>query len=419
MSPTEPSSPQSSATRIVITGVGSCTCAGLTPALWQSLLDMRSHLSPFVRDPVEVAGVVDDSVLAPLEPRTADLLSRHGHLGITAVRECLRNASLDPSLRPSTGLIFCSASQGLDKGELVMRGLEQGNAAVDPAAVQSVFDTGACHLIAAHEHLGGYVHAVQAASCSGMVAIRTAMSAILAGQARRIVCVAGEANLHPGAFLFYSMRARIDGMTCSFYGKAFGRQGREPADYVIPFGPPQVSDRGAIAEAGAAVLIESEQSALERGARILAVIDSATLAFLSDNVHGADPCLQGLRTAIAPILKQPPSSVYMAATGATIIDAGPCTACSESFPGAHVFSAEPVIGHTGAGTSLVNTALAALSIDRNCLLPTRNALGHEPCAGFTLLPSSHPQSLPRNGRIAVVSSGWGGYHGAMALSRHA
>lgn len=409
--------------RIVVTGLGSCSAAGNTAGLWDAALRKSHCLCPWhesgAEDPVDVVGRVTALPDELFAPRVQPSASRHALLGAAALRECLDDARLAPGGRDDTGLLFCSASQGLDRGEDVMRRLRaQSFSTIDPSVVQCVYDAGACHLLAATFGFSGYVHAVQAASCAGMVAVQTAVNAVRSGRCARVCCVSGEANLFPASFLFYAMRARIDGATCSFFGRVHDRIPREPEQHVRPFGPPSVSDRGAIAEGGAAVLLESLDSALERQAPIYAELDQCHIHFHCDNHHGADYELVGLSAVLARMGGAPVDSLYLPVTGAAILDLGPCTAAGQLFPGTHAFTVEPVIGHTGAATSLLNAALAALSIRNQTLLPTRNLELSGPNPGHPLTPSSEPIRDRPVGRIIVVSSGWGGYNGACALKRY-
>jgi len=408
--------------RIVITGVGSCSAAGDTAALWDAARTRASCLSAYQGEavegmPVAVVGAVRHELRQLFGQRVAPLVSRHATLGASALDECLNAGGLDDKQRRQTGLIFGSASQGLDRGTAVVDMVRSSRFdSIDPASVQCVFDAGACHLLGSRFGLGGYVHAVQGASCTGVVAMQTAINAIRAGECERVCCVSGEANLFPFTFLFYAMRARVDGVTSSFFGRVRGGQARSIDGHVVPFGPAALSDRGAIAEGGAAVLLETFDSARSRKAAVYAEVEYCGTHFHCDNHHGADPALVGLSTVIAPAVGRSVDSVYLPVTGSTVLDSGPCTVCATAFPGIHAFTVEPVIGHTGAATSLFNTVLGALSIHRQTLLPTHNLMTQS--VAYDLSPEISPTANRPVNRILVVSSGWGGYNGAVSLVRH-
>ena len=407
---------------VVVTGIGSVTAAGFTEDLWQAAVERRCCLERFTEGvfdgcPAEFVGRVNADI-GDLFPRSMKrYVSRHALLGAAALLACEEFSGVTKAEIEDAGLLFGSASQGQDQMEqLAHELLEQPFGTVEYRRLDSASDAGACHLIACAFGLRGHVHAVQGASCSGMIALSTACSLIKSGAARRIFCVVGEGNLFPATMLFYSRRARIGGVAHSFFGSSRVTELRQAASHVVPYCVPEISDRGSLGEAGAAVLLESRESAESRGARVLAILEDAACHFYTENHHGRDSTMVGLKAALDSLSSRSFDSVYAPVTGSTILDFGLNSVCSERFAGTHTFTVEPLIGHTGAASSLLNTALAAMSLHHGLLLPTAN-LRHESLdASFRLSPSLEPVPISGRRRILVVSSGWGGYNGACSLA---
>ncbi|MCP3926497.1 MAG: hypothetical protein GY714_28390 [Desulfobacterales bacterium] len=402
--------------KILITGFGSCSAAGTSNDLWNKSLQKESCLTQyeaFSKDfPVKYVGRVpfDLTIAKRVTP-----LSRHGRLGITALKECIDSSCLDEMSNNGTGLIFGSASHGADKAEEAIKEIgTKPFSKISHHLVSSISNAGACHLLASHFKINGYVHSVEGASCSGMLTVISAFNLIKSGMCERVFSVVGEANLYPVTFLFYNKAAKVAGKTISFFGN--NSFDRELEDYVIPYGSPLLSNRGVIAEGGGAVLLESLDSAIKRNAPVYGEVESVNFFFHSDNYGGKDRKLMGLTSVIEKYKNLEIDSVYLPITGCYLLDVGLYTVCSKYFKEVHTFTAEPVIGHTGAATAMINIILSIFSLKENTLLPTKNIPDKldDVCE---LSPTNSPVKKSIK-RILIVSAGWGGYNGACVIKKH-
>ncbi|MDA3851753.1 MAG: beta-ketoacyl synthase N-terminal-like domain-containing protein [Spirochaetaceae bacterium] len=407
--------------RVYVTAMGSCSAAGDTQAFWDSTLAQKCCLSEYASEkesPAKVVGSVSLKLNSIFPGRYQSFISRHAQLGAFAMKECLRNSGLPLEMLIDSGLLFGSASQGMDKAYDVIKALdEKPFNRVNYNLLNSISDSSVCHLLAAHFGIGGYVHSLSAASCTGMIALLNGFNALKSGVSKRIFVASGEANLFPSTLLFYTRKVFLQGASYYIFGKVEDPQERDLENYVIPFSPPYISDRGAIAEAGAALLLETEEAVMERGVEPLGEIKEGSFSFYADSHHGHDPQQIGLRRVFEKLKIKDVDSLYLPVSGSHVIDAALVSCCSRYFPKRHVFTAEPLIGHTGGATSLLNIILAVKSLQEGIKLPTKNFRDREFDDQFKLVPSSISIKAKDFSSVLVASSGWGGYNGACVVGK--
>jgi 3-oxoacyl-(acyl-carrier-protein) synthase len=363
-----------------------------------------------------VVGRIDSEFTDVFPKKVNSFVSRHTKLGAVAISECIARSGLAEAAVRQTGLLFGSTSHGQDRVKEMVETL--GSVPfpeIDYNIVNSISNAGSSSLLAAHFNLQGYVHSIEAASCSAMLSLLTGRMAVRSGLCTRVLCAVGEANLFPATFLFYSRRVRLDGATYTFFGKQRDPEERAPDAFVVPFCSPPISDRGAIAEGGCCILLESLESAQSRGAEILGELEDVEYFFHSDGYHGIDKELTGLKNVLQKYQELSIDSLYLPVTGSYPLDVGLYTMASTIFPKTHAFSVEPIIGHTGAATTLFNVTLALKSLAGKVLLPTRNLRHNDFDPACRLLPSDDPREKRQLSRILVASCGWGGYSGACII----
>ncbi len=410
--------------KILVTGIGSITPAGNTNDLWNAILNKENHLSNIdnktgVKLPAKVVGKVDSELFINVLDRVKKYVSRHTLLGNTAFTECYKDSGLEQLSEPKNGLIFGSASLGQDVlkdvyTEVFMKDYTDA----DYNVLNTISNAGAAQLIAATNNVNGFVQGIEGASCSGILAIINAINLINSGNCDRVFCNIGDANLFPSTMLYYNRKIRMKGTSYTFFGKLGNAKDRNTENYILPFADIEHSDRGAIAEGGAAILLESEDAALKRKAKIYGEISDADFCFHADNYHGTDKDKLGLKEVTSKFKNNSFRSIYLSATGCYPLDATTIEVCSQLFPNTHSFSAEAVIGHTGATSSLLNIILALKSINNNILLPTKNYNPEIKDPACMLIPSIEIIKDKSIDNILIISTGFGGYNGACRLQKY-
>ncbi|MBK8800979.1 MAG: hypothetical protein IPN71_02780 [Fibrobacteres bacterium] len=404
---------------LVITAAGVVCGAGNLDGLWESCLQSRHHLESLEdgtedRPPRLVSRVREN--LEGLFPRRVEPgASRHSRLAARALIDCLAD---DQGAESPAGLVFCSAAQGQDLAERVWPTLRTTDVRdMDQEGLRTLTNSGAAQLLAARFSCAGFVQSVDGASAAGMLSLQAAALALHAGLARRVMVVSGEANLYDASLAFYEKKILLGGATHTFFGRRKDPRPRELDQAIVPFGSLEHSDRGALGEAGVALCLETLASAHDRGARILAHLSDVRTHFHTEGYHGTDRAFAGLAKVLEPFQGQSLDSLHLPICGSWVLDHGPILAASRLFPGCHAHSPEPLVGHAGAASSLLNLALAVRALQHRVLLPTRglNANGMDP--DCTLTPSTLPLDAPEIRRVGVVSCGWGGWNAAAVLER--
>lgn len=404
---------------LAITGVGVRSAAGGLEALWESVREGRHHLSALDdgsdgRPPRLVARVEDP--LEGLFPRRIDAgASRHARLGASALVELLAECGGDAA---GAGLVFASASQGQDLAERVWKRFgEYDIRSIEQDSLRSLTNSGATQILAVRFGLEGFVQSIDGASAAGLLALQAAAFAIRSGLSERMYVVAGEANVFPASLAFYEKKVLLGGVTHTFFGRWRDPEPRPLSEAIHPFGAAADSDRGAIGEAGVALCVETLEGARARGAEVFALLDDVQACFHADGYHGADRDLVGLGKVLAPFAASPPGSVHLPVSGAWVLDTGVIEAASRVFPGVHAFSVEPLVGHCGAASSLLNIALAVRALKERVHLPTRG-LGFCPRdVRCRLVPSANLVEDPSLETVVVPSCGWGGWNAAARIRR--
>jgi 3-oxoacyl-[acyl-carrier-protein] synthase II len=410
--------------KILITGVGSITAAGNTNHLWEAVVQGNNCLT-FLEDndmpdsPDIIVGRVADDLSDKLPNRVNRFISRHALLGYAAFQECLSNSGLDRLDSPENGLVFGSASLGQDMMKRTYHEVfSKKFKDADYNVLNTISNAGAAQIIASVANLKGFVQGVEGASCTGILSFINAVNLIQSGICKRVFCIVGDANLYPSTMLYYTRRIRSQGKSFSFFGIKKSSEKGAVEDYILPFSDSENGDRGAIAEAGVAVLLESEEAARERNANIHGELSQPYFCFHADNYHGTDRYMVGLNRVFSQISEEKIDSAYLSITGCYPLDASTLSICSRFYPGIHAFSAEAVIGHTGAASSLINVILASMSIQKGVLLPTRNYKHKIKNPHCKLTPRNEFVQVDNLKSILIASTGFGGYNGVCCIKKY-
>ncbi|MBN2769496.1 MAG: hypothetical protein JXR90_02250 [Spirochaetes bacterium] len=409
---------KSQSDKVFITSIGSCTASGNTDDIFFNAKTKKSSLTVYNQItsdcPVKTVGKVklktDDIFAQKVRP----FVSRNAELGAYAVSQCLNTIELSRTI--PDGLIFGSASQGIDKIMEVIDDLKNNPFnTLNHNSISSITNAGVCRLLAERFSISGRVFAVEGASCSGMIAFIESFNAIKNKIASSMLAASGEANLFKPAFLFYNKKVRVNKETYTFFGKSGESIFRRPSEAVVPYSVPEKSDRGVIAEGGGALFLANENHTKEFDLPVFAEIEN--VFFYYNCTLSSNNDFLGLSNILNKLKNEIFDSIYLPISGCWATDYNLYTACSHYFPNTHCFTVEPVIGHTGAVSGLINIILGALSLKNSVLLPTLNFDAKNLDQNFKLKPSEDIIEKDIR-RILVISSGWGGYNGACVLKKY-
>jgi 3-oxoacyl-[acyl-carrier-protein] synthase II len=408
--------------RVVITGMGVVTALGQTlEQFWSGLCEGRSGIGPITRFqptglPVKIGGEVREfDPEAELGAREARRLDRFVQFALAASARAVADSGfpLDALSASRRGAIIGSAVGGLGEIETQHRVmLERGPDRISPLAIPKMMINAASGQVAIKFGLGGPTAAVSTACASSANALGDALWMIRTGRADMMLAGGAEAALTPlGLCSFGAMRA-------------LSTRNDEPTRACRPF------DRGrdglVMAEGAGILVLEAEEQARARGARIYAEVLGYGTSTDAAHITAPDEEGRGAARAIDDCLRDgqcPPDAVgYVNAhgTGTKLGDLAETRALKSAF-GTHsrrlmVSSTKSQLGHLLGASGGVELIASALAIHTGLLPPTINLDNPDAECDLDYIP--HVAREVRVERVISNSFGFGGHNACLLLGRY-
>ncbi len=409
---------------VVITGVGAVTPSGPTaPDLWRSVLRGRSGVTLLPGEltaglPVRVGGLVGRyPAAADLPVSVARRLSPVQQWAIAAADEALADAGVDraagplPWEPPRLCIIVATGSGPVSTVLQAASGFrDRGPRQVSPALV--VFGTAdaAAGILSQRYGARGSTQAVVAACASGAIGIGEGMRRIRHGYADAVLVVGMDDCMNP---VHLAANANLRTLATGYAD--------DPASASRPFD--RARSGFVMAQGAGAVLLESRDSALRRGARPQAVV--AGFGDTSDAHHPTSPHPDGhgATAAIRACLSDADTSadrvdhVNTHGTGTLLGDRAEIAALTHALgERAHSIPLTATKSSTGhlLGASGVVEAIVAVMTLRDQLLPPTINLTDSEFDGWDFV-----RDLPRAHATETVLSnsfGFGGHNAALLLT---
>ncbi|HVP89148.1 MAG TPA: beta-ketoacyl-[acyl-carrier-protein] synthase family protein [Casimicrobiaceae bacterium] len=417
--------------RIVITGTGAVCAAGREPrAILDAVRAGRSAVGPIKQWdtsgwPTRVAGeiadfnpreMVEDRKLHKLIRRT-DLLGLYAAArtidaaGLTVYRDTL-DAGAAAQYSDRTGVYVGSGGGNYDsqydyfplmteaKDELPEFGRELSNT-VNPMWLLRTLPNNVLGHIGIRHGFKGSNACITNHSIGGTLAVIEAMEAISNGEADRVVAVGHDAPIEPQMVLYY------------------GDVGLLASDSIRPFD--RRHDGSLFGEGAAALALETESSAAERGAAVLGEVlgggsasDAQGLLAIRDD---GDALARGIELALADAGISPGDVGMIAAHG----NGTPQSDTSEAVAIRRIFGkrAPPTtafkwaFGHLIAAAGILDTVLALRSLQEGVVPGVATFESLDPlCEG---VPISREPQRPRSDVALVLCRGFAGTNAALLL----
>jgi beta-ketoacyl ACP synthase len=360
--------------------------------------------------PVRIGGhLVDnvDSHMTRIEMRRMSYVQRMSKL---LARRLWDNAGT-PEVDPDRFTVVIGT--GLGGGEKIVETYdamnEGGPRKVSPLAVQMIMPNGAAAV--AGLELGaraGVITPVSACS-SGSEAIAHAWRQIVMGDADFAVCGGVEGGIEALPIAAFSMM------------RAMSTRNDDPAGASRPFDKDR--DGFVFGEAGALMIIETEEHAKARGAKPLARLMGAGVT--SDAFHMVAPAADGLRAGqamkrameTAGLSAKDISHVNAHATATPIGDTAEANAIRVAgVEHAAVYAPKSALGHSIGAVGALESALTVLALRDGVIPPTLNYVTPDPEIDLDVVAGE-----PRYGdyQYAINNSfGFGGHNVALAFGRY-
>src|SRR5690349_20632130 len=405
---------------VVVTGVAMTTALATdAESTWRGLLDGKSGIrtleDPFVTEydlPVRIGGHLledFDSELTRVELRRLSYLQR---MSVVVGRRVWANAG-SPEVDPHR--LMVSIGTGMGSSEELLYAYEgmrsKGLRAVSPLAVQMYMPNAAAAAVGLERHAKAGVITPISACASGSEGIAHAWRNIVLGEADMAVCGGVETRIEAVPIAGFAQMRIVLSTTND-----------DPAGACRPFD----KDRNGFVfgEAGALMVIETEEHAKARGAQPLARLMGASIT--SDGFHIVAPDPNGeqaghaMTRAIQLAGLQPTDidHVNAHATGTSVGDVAESHAINNAMGGHKpaVYAPKAALGHSVGAVGAVESILTVLALKNGVIPPTLNLKNLDPEIDLDVV---HGGPRPGNYQFAVNNSfGFGGHNVALAFGKY-
>ena len=412
------------ARRVVITGVGPITCAGIgVEAFWKSILAGRSGISRITgfdtsEFKAHCGGEIRDwDATAFFPPHRLKRLDRYAQFSVASALLALEDAGLPWSKdRPNSrvGVSFGTALGGIAGAESEHAlFLKKGNRGVNQTLALQVFGGSAHSNIAIECGFRGPGTTNSNSCASGVISVGEAMRYIRDDMADVMIAGGAEAPLSPltfGAFDFIRTMSRWTG---------------DPPFACKPF---DLHREGFVMGEGAASLvIEEYEHARRRGARIYAEMLGYSLNneayHMTTPFPGGETVIDCMTAALADARVAPDAVDYINAhaSGTQVNDSNESAAIRAVF-GAHadrlaVSGTKPFTAHPLGATGAMETILCALALDRGYLPPTLHYETPDPVCDLDIVANVGREKPLRHAMNNAF--GFGGINAVLVLGNAA
>ncbi|HYF74567.1 MAG TPA: beta-ketoacyl-[acyl-carrier-protein] synthase II [Nocardioides sp.] len=415
-----------SSKRVVVTGLGvTSPVGGDVASTWDALINGRSgvrHLSDdWVEEmPVKIAGRIAVEPSEVLERVKARRLDRSSQFAMVAAMQAWADAGLESAVQDGgldgdrVGVAMASGIGGvttlLDNYDALR---EKGPRRVSPLAVPMLMPNAPAANISLYVGARAAVNTPVSACASGNEAIALALDQIRLGRADVVLAGGTEAAIHP-----LPMAAFANMMALS----------KNTGDPTTVSRPWDTARDGFVLGEGAGVLVlESEEHALARGARIYATVLGAGITADSHDIAQPDPAGRGGARAILRALAEAeigPGDIAHINAHATSTPQGDIAEglMIHATLGAHagdvvVTSTKSMTGHLLGGAGALESVATVLALHHRVSPPTINLDDLDPQVELDI--ATKARDLPLGDIAALNNSfGFGGANVAVAFGSH-
>ncbi|PRC41874.1 beta-ketoacyl-[acyl-carrier-protein] synthase II [Mycobacterium sp. ITM-2017-0098] len=405
---------------VVVTGIAMTTSLATdAETTWKSLLDGQSGIrllgDEFVEQfklPVKIGGHLHedfDGELTKVEKRRMSYVQK---MATVLGRRVWENAG---SPEVDTERLLVSIGTGLGGAEALVfayDGLrERGLRSVSPLSVQMYMPNGPSAVVGLERHAKAGVVTPVSACASGSEGIAQAWRNIVLGEADIAICGGVEQRIEAVPIAAFAQMRIV-----------LSNNNDDPPGACRPFD----RDRNGFVfgEAGALMVIETEEHAKARGATILARLMGASIT--SDGFHMVAPDPDGERAGyamtraiqLAGLKPTDIDHVNAHATGTSVGDVAEGKAINNAMGGHRpaVYAPKSALGHSVGAVGAVESILTVQALRDGIVPPTLNLKNLDPEIDLDVVADG-----PRPGtyQYAINNSfGFGGHNVALAFGKH-
>ena len=405
--------------RVVITGMGALTPIGNdVKSLWQNATAGISGASPISYFDTSkfktkfACSLKDFDPAAHLDRATIKRTDLYAQYALCAVEEAVSDANIqfDKGSAYDYGVIWGTGQGGMLTFEETLRDYVEGNGTprFSPFFIPRMIANMASGMISIRYGLMGINYTTVSACATSNTAIMDAYNYIKSGKAQVIVTGGSEAPITPASIAgFNAMKA------LSTNNDAFTRASR-------PFD--QDRDGFVMGEGAGALVLESYEHAMNRGARIYAEVVGAAMTADAYHITSTHPegigAAQAMRLALEEASMSPSDIDYINAhaTSTGVGDLSELKALSTVFgdsPKARISATKSMTGHLLGAAGAVEAILAIKSIEQNVIPPTINTVHLDPKIPF---PQSIVVGKAQSHAVRTAMSNTFGFGGHNAIT---
>jgi nodulation protein E len=400
--------------RVVITGLGIVSGLGLsTTEFWNALKAGQTAIKPLdpaIKNNVRMALGATVPVFDPENYFSADeltIMDRNSQLAVMAAQQAVEDSGLAgrQEILSDTAAIIGSGCGGKHTDEETYDQLyKQQSSRAHPLTIPKGMPSAAASMVSLHLGIKGPVFGLTSACASGSHSIIQGMTMIQSGMVDVALVGASDAPFTYGLLKSWDALRVISNDTCR------------------PFS----ADRSGIVlgEGAAIMVLESEEHARQRGARIYAEL--AGCGMTSDAGHITRPDIAGITRAIQKALNHaglvPADIDYINAhgTGTPINDATETEAIHRVF-GEHaknlaISSTKSMHGHALGASSALELVATTLAIYHDIIPPTANYTDADELCDLDYVPNTARQKVVN---VALSNSfAFGGLNAVIAIKKY-
>jgi len=404
--------------KIVVTGIGATTpLGGDAQSTWKALLAGESGISTMDQEwvsryelPVTFAGQAKVKASEVLTLQETKRLDPSSQFALIASREAWADAAITDYDPERVSVEFATGIGGvwtlLDAYETLQ---EKGPRRVLPMTVPMLMPNGPAAAIGMDISARGGVRTSVSACASGTEAIVNAITRLRSGEIDIVVAGGCEAAMHPLPIAaFASMHA-------------LSRRNDEPQKASRPY---DVNRDGFVMGEGAgALVLETEEHALARGAKIYAELAGGYVTSDAYHITAPDPEGAAAARAVLGTLKMANADISDVkhinahATSTPVGDIAEYTALKRVF-GEHlksipVSATKSSTGHLLGGAGAIEAIFTVLAVQQRVAPPTLNIDEQDPAIELDVVTS--PRELGDDILAISNSFGFGGHNAVVAF----
>lgn len=408
--------------RVVVTGLGTINPLGNKVSdSWEKLLNGVSgidHITSFDTEnlPVTFAGEVKNfDANEYMGKQHARKLDRSAHLSIFATEQALKDAGVDTETRlgSNVGIVFGTGIGGIGATEDAVRVFDsRGPSRINPLAITQLMPNSSTGQVAIKFGIEGPSLTITTACAASANAVGEAKNLIENGIVDMVVAGGTESGTTPMTIAAF---AQI---------RALSTKNDIPAEACSPFDKNR--DGFVMAEGSTVLIMESEESANSRDAKIYGYVDgygaTTDAHHITAPAEGGAGALRAMELALkdAGIEKNKIEYINAHGTSTPANDKNETLAIKELFAehayALQISSSKSMTGHLLGGAGAFESMVCLLSLKNNKISPTINLNTPDEECDLNYTPN-----IPIDREISYAMSnsfGFGGHNGVLIFGKN-